>query len=68
MYKVLLKKNMKYSICSCGLSKVMPFCDNAHRLFNEENNSKFKSIKITPDKDVGIVLSSSNWNDGNKKQ
>ena len=68
MYKVLLKKNTKYSICSCGLSKVMPFCDNAHRLFNDESNSEFKSIKITPDKDVSVMLSSSAWNDGNRKK
>ena len=40
------KKNVKYSICSCGLSKKIPYCDNAHREFNLENSTQYKSIKI----------------------
>ena len=28
MRKIKLHKGKKYSICSCGLSKAIPFCDN----------------------------------------
>jgi len=31
MKKIKLYKGKKYSICSCGLSKNIPFCDNEHR-------------------------------------
>ena len=61
MYKVLLKKNMKYSICSCGLSKILPYCDNAHRLFNKQNKTNYKSIKIISSKDVELEITSSTW-------
>ena len=39
----------------------MPYCDNAHRAFNEKNNCTYKSIKVTSDKDVEIVIESSKW-------
>ena len=68
MHKIKLKKNKIYSICSCGLSKKMPVCDNAHRLFNEKNNTTFKSIKIIPDLDVELLLASSNWNNKDEKK
>ena len=42
--KIKLKKGKKYSICSCGLSKNLPFCDNAHREFNANNNTDYKSV------------------------
>ena len=61
IYKILLKKNIRKSICSCGLSNKMPYCDNAHRAFNEKNNCTYKSIKVTSDKDVKIILKSSKW-------
>ena len=43
---IKLKKNIKYSICSCGLSKKMPYCDNAHRDYNKINNTNYKSVKV----------------------
>jgi len=56
-----LHKGKKYSICSCGLSKDLPFCDNEHREFNERNGTDYKSVKITPQETVEIELNSSNW-------
>ena len=56
-----LHKEKKYSICSCGLSKDLPFCDNEHREFNERNGTDYKSVKITPQETVEIELNSSNW-------
>ena len=60
--EVKIKASKQYSICSCGLSKSLPFCDNAHRTFNTSNNTNYKSIKIMPNKDVTIQVASSNWN------
>ena len=58
---IKLKAGKKYSICSCGLSKSLPFCDNTHREFNAANNIEYKSVKITPEKDTIIKVTSSRW-------
>ena len=58
---IKIKKETKYSICSCGLSDKLPFCDNNHREYNKENDSSYKSIKIIPSKDISIKLGSSRW-------
>ena len=59
--EIQLKAGKKYSICSCGLSGSLPFCDNAHREFNAANNMEYKSVKITPEKDTLIKVNSSRW-------
>ena len=61
MMEIKLKAGKKYSICSCGLSGSLPFCDNAHREFNAENNMEYKSVKVTPKKDTIIKVTSSRW-------
>ena len=58
---IKLKAGKKYSICSCGLSCSLPFCDNTHREFNAVNNVEYKSVKITPEKDTIIKVTSSRW-------
>ena len=58
---IKLKAGKKYSICSCGLSGILPFCDNTHREFNAANNMEYKSVKITPEKDTIIKVTSSRW-------
>ena len=59
--EIKLKAGKRYSICSCGLSKTLPFCDNAHREFNVENSTEYKSVKITPDTDTTIAVTSNRW-------
>ena len=54
--EIKLKAGKKYSICSCGLSGSLPFCDNAHRKFNAENDTEYKSVKITPEDDINESL------------
>ena len=56
-----LKKNIKYSICSCGLSDKLPYCDNNHREYNKKNNTSYKSVKIYLKEDKCIDLKCSNW-------
>ena len=58
---IKLKAGKKYSICSCGLSESLPFCDNTHREFNSANGTEYKSVKITSEKDTLIELTSSRW-------
>ena len=36
-----VKARKKYSICSCGLSKSLPYCDNEHRQYNSENSTQY---------------------------
>ena len=59
--KIKLKAGKRYKICSCGLSQTLPFCDNTHRELNAENNTEYKSVKITPDSDTIIEVTSNRW-------
>ena len=61
MYKEKIKKNQKYSFCTCGKSNIMPYCDNNHREYNKINNTNFKSIKIVVSENTEIELYSNMW-------
>ena len=65
--EIKLKAGKRYKICSCGLSKTLPFCDNAHREFNGTNNTEYKSVKITPDSDTIIEVTSNRWKSDKEK-
>ena len=60
-YNIKLKKNIKYSLCTCGFSKKLPLCDNAHREYNEKNKVSFKSLKICSKQEVSLELTCKNW-------
>ena len=66
MNNIEAKKNVKYSICSCGLSNKLPYCDNAHRAFNKKNNTNYKSIKISLSNNSKIDINCSNWIEKNE--
>ena len=59
--KIQLKAGKRYSLCSCGKSKVLPFCDGAHKELNEQEGSDYKSIKLFPNSDVEVVVHSASW-------
>ena len=61
MKELKLYKGIKYSICSCGLSNKLPFCDNEHRAYNEEKGTNYKSVKIIAKETVIVDLNSSTW-------
>ena len=65
--EIQLKAGRKYKICTCGLSKTLPFCDNAHREFNAVNKTEYKSVKITPDSDNIIEVTSNRWKSAKEK-
>ena len=56
-----LKKGVTYKLCTCGLSKTLPFCDESHKEYNEVNSTHYKSLKITPEEDTIVRVSSKNW-------
>jgi CDGSH iron-sulfur domain-containing protein 3 len=62
MKEIKLQKDKKYSICCCGLSKTLPFCDHAHREYNQKNGTNYKSVKIIADETVTVNMDSSTWN------
>lgn len=59
--EIQLHKGKKYSFCSCGLSKTLPFCDNAHRSHNEKYKTNYKSVKIISAESTIININSSTW-------
>ena len=59
--EIKLIADKKYSICSCGLSGVLPFCYNTHRTFYAANSIEYKSVKIISEKDTDIEITSSRW-------
>ena len=58
---IKVKKGTKYSICSCGKSKSLPYCDNEHREFNAKNNCSYKSVKVYLSDDNSLKIMCSNW-------
>ncbi len=58
---IKLKSDKKYSICTCGKSKNLPYCDNEHRNLNEEKSTSYKSLKIILKSDTELELYCSNW-------
>ena len=59
--EIKLKAGKKYNICSCGISQTLPYCDNGHREFNVNNNIEYKSVKIIPNSDTTIEVTSKCW-------
>ena len=58
---VKLLEGKRYSFCSCGFSKNLPCCDNAHRQYNEKNGTDYKSLKIFAKEDTQVVVNSATW-------
>ncbi|MFL2634673.1 MAG: CDGSH iron-sulfur domain-containing protein [Dehalococcoidia bacterium] len=59
--KIKVQKGIKYSICSCGLSNTLPYCDNEHRKYNKKHGTHYKSVKITSDSTTNVEVECSNW-------
>lgn len=61
--EVNIKAESRCSICSCGQSKSIPYCDESHKEYNEKNGTNYKSVKIlNPDKkDIKVRVFCKNW-------
>ncbi|MBS3132400.1 CDGSH iron-sulfur domain-containing protein [Candidatus Woesearchaeota archaeon] len=59
--EVEVKAGGKYSFCTCGQSKRLPYCDSSHKGYNEKTGAHYKSLKVFPEQDSKIKVSSSNW-------
>tara|TARA_Y100000310_G_scaffold286069_1_gene309940 strand:+ start:1047 stop:1265 length:219 start_codon:yes stop_codon:yes gene_type:complete len=59
--EVELEAGKKYSICTCGKSGKMPFCDNTHRKHNEENGTNYRSLKLFPRENIKLKIFSKTW-------
>ena len=60
--KVVMKFGRRYKLCTCGESKILPFCDDSHRELNKREGTNYKSIKISSENDTTIYVNSKNWN------
>lgn len=59
--KVKLLEGKRYSFCSFGLSKNLPYCDNAHRDYNGKEGTDYKYLKIFPKEDTEGLVYSVTW-------
>ena len=46
-YRVELEEGQKYAFCTCGLSEKKPYCDGAHRAYNQEHGDKLGPIIVS---------------------
>ena len=65
--KISLQADHKYSFCSCGKSKKLPFCDDTHKIINAEKGTSYKPIKIWPTNDITVEVYCGNWESVNEK-
>ena len=59
--KIQLKAGKRYSLCSCGKSAVLPFCNGAHKELNEQQGSNYKSVTLLPSSDTEVAVYSATW-------
>lgn len=56
-YKIDVEAGKKYSWCSCGLSKIQPFCDGAHKAHKNSNGSSImKSVSYIADENKTVYF------------
>lgn len=61
--EINLKAGGKCSVCTCGASKHLPYCDNSHRNLNEKEGTNYKSLKIVSSEETKLYVSSSAWDE-----
>lgn len=56
-FAVQVEAGKTYSWCSCGLTKIEPFCDGAHKAYkNADGTSIMKSVKFTAEENTTVYL------------
>jgi len=56
-----VKKGLRYSLCSCGYSKLLPLCDDAHKRVNGEKGASYKPIRVWSEDDTTLKVFSKKW-------
>lgn len=61
--EINVKPGERVSICSCGYSKKLPYCDDTHIRINKEYTTSYRSIKlrIISGLETEIGVDSKNW-------
>ncbi len=59
--RILVKAGQKCSLCTCGTSKALPYCDDSHKKLNDETGSSFRPVKVWPEKDVELKVWCGKW-------
>lgn len=59
---ITLEAKKKYSFCTCGKSKKLPYCDESHKSWNEAQKTCYASFKLWPQEKTTITVASKNWN------
>ena len=59
--EVSLKPGESKSICTCGHSKILPWCDDSHKEVNLREGTNYHSLKLEEAQDGTIYASSKNW-------
>jgi CDGSH-type Zn-finger protein len=58
---ITLEGKKKYSFCTCGKSKKIPYCDESHTQVNAQEGGSYASFKIWSEKKTTLTLLSKNW-------
>ena len=59
--EITLEKDVECSLCTCGHSSTLPFCDDTHAKINKEQGTSYKSFKIKPKETIVVKVFSKNW-------
>ena len=62
--KIQLKAGKRYSLCTCGKSAVLPFCNGAHKELNAQQGSNYRSFSRAHEIHARKLLQRSVWHEG----
>lgn len=58
---ISLQAGQKCSLCTCGESRTLPYCDDTHKKVNAEKGTSYRPLKIWPKTEVELEVDCGNW-------